>query len=78
MLETARQPTLGNLVLHIFQKEKIATKIAAKIALVNGPDTPNFLVFPKSWGGGCAPVPPCFGADHLFISIFLLTSSHLS
>jgi hypothetical protein len=28
---------LSNLLLHILQKEKIATKIAAKIARVNGP-----------------------------------------
>jgi hypothetical protein len=29
--------SLSNLLLHILQKEKIATKIAAKIARVNGP-----------------------------------------
>ena len=29
--------SLGNLLLQILQKEKIATKIAAKIARVNGP-----------------------------------------
>ena len=28
---------LSNLLLHILQKENIATKIAAKIARVNGP-----------------------------------------
>jgi hypothetical protein len=28
---------LSNLLLHILQKEKIATKIVAKIARVNGP-----------------------------------------
>jgi hypothetical protein len=29
--------SLSNLLLHILQMEKIATKIAAKIARVNGP-----------------------------------------
>ena len=35
--------SLSNPLLHIFQKEKIATKIAAKIARVNGPLGADYL-----------------------------------
>ena len=35
--------TLSKPLLHIFQKEKIATKIAAKIARVNGPLGADYL-----------------------------------